>query len=963
MKKIISALLTLLMCISLVVPAAALDNSPETDPEEYSVLSDLTLKSRGSDSDIAATAAELTLDPAVKLSDELLQYTGYSRTLSDNPDVIPYEKNNCVYFVSKSKIYRFSPKTQKYVCVAQLPSVRMTDRYNAGDRLIYLESVWNGEKYNNYLTTFSFDNERFSEPIALPTDYTYSAVGTDGEGRYLLYATDSDKNKLVQLVSAQGDIISSSAAPNTIYSFLGIDKNSGNFYTLGYMNWVYYGYDHDVDVVYPGNLKDDVITFSNRSITMTGQMYFSDRYRQAEFVDGRYLVTDKTIYQNISIYDMKDFDMNGTSISVAHSALREKNGSFDSAEAIGTRTAYIGNDSFVINEGDSDLVEYSMINGEEICRLTADHPIFMLMKYNNSVIAIEKDDDGFYFQMIPWKSASTLIVTPKKPVIDTGATLKLKADTDAFAAQKYTWSSSDPKVVSINDEGEIFGRSGGTAVITVKTATGLSAEVEVTVNETRNLTQSPFRTKSFSQTTALNLSRNNYTTWASPMKSFISENADGTLSCVSSNNDAVYIDTYDVSTEKFISRKTVSAELPLFGGYYSSDKYNYLVFGADNLDCSDDVEVMRVVRYTKNWQKSGSIPIKAVNTYRPFDAGSLRMEEVNGKLYIYTCHEMYTTSDGLNHQANMIFVINEDTLTVEEKLYDVSYYTTDGYVSHSFNQFIKSDGKNIYRADHGDANPRGIIISKSDVDGSVADTKYTIPVTFNRSAQNYNYTGASVGGMELSTDNVLIAGNIDDNLTDSDTGRRIFVTVTDKSFQKMRNVWINDKPESGVTVNTPQMVKIADDQFLIMWEESEYNSTTHKRDYKTKLVTIDANGSLTSDIVTSNLRLSDCQPILCKDKTVRWYVSDGKTTTVNTVSPLCIEMKLIGDVNDDGAVDALDATLVQRIATRFSVPYTDEMMMRGDIDGDGELGIVDATFIQRFATRAAVPYPIGEYAV
>ena len=41
------------------------------------------------------------------------------------------------------------------------------------------------------------------------------------------------------------------------------------------------------------------------------------------------------------------------------------------------------------------------------------------------------------------------------------------------------------------------------------------------------------------------------------------------------------------------------------------------------------------------------------------EAGSLRMEEAGGKLYVYTCHEMYADSDGINHQANMLFTITD----------------------------------------------------------------------------------------------------------------------------------------------------------------------------------------------------------------------------------------------------------------------------------------------------------------
>jgi hypothetical protein len=69
---------------------------------------------------------------------------------------------------------------------------------------------------------------------------------------------------------------------------------------------------------------------------------------------------------------------------------------------------------------------------------------------------------------------------------------------------------------------------------------------------------------------------------------------------------------------------------------------------------------------------------------------------------------------------------------------------------------------------------------------------------------------------------------------------------------------------------------------------------------------------------------------------------------------------IVGDANGDGEVDSVDATIVQRAATKIQVPYSEEQLMCADIDGDGSLTIVDATFIQRYDSKIAVPYPVGE---
>ena len=54
-----------------------------------------------------------------------------------------------------------------------------------------------------------------------------------------------------------------------------------------------------------------------------------------------------------------------------------------------------------------------------------------------------------------------------------------------------------------------------------------------------------------------------------------------------------------------------------------------------------------------------------------------------------------------------------------------------------------------------------------------------------------------------------------------------------------------------------------------------------------------------------------------------------------------------GDVNRDGVIDIMDATLVQKKAADKAV-LDDEQIILGDVNGDGEVDIIDATLIQKF---------------
>lgn len=75
-------------------------------------------------------------------------------------------------------------------------------------------------------------------------------------------------------------------------------------------------------------------------------------------------------------------------------------------------------------------------------------------------------------------------------------------------------------------------------------------------------------------------------------------------------------------------------------------------------------------------------------------------------------HQMFRSSDGLNHQANLQLHLDIDSMTEIYSLYNVSNVGQHGYVSHSFDQYIQSDGEYVYTADLGDAYPRSVVVCK-----------------------------------------------------------------------------------------------------------------------------------------------------------------------------------------------------------------------------------------------------------
>ena len=72
------------------------------------------------------------------------------------------------------------------------------------------------------------------------------------------------------------------------------------------------------------------------------------------------------------------------------------------------------------------------------------------------------------------------------------------------------------------------------------------------------------------------------------------------------------------------------------------------------------------------------------------------------------------------------------------------------------------------------------------------------------------------------------------------------------------------------------------------------------------------------------------------------------------------EPYILGDADGNGEVDVVDAVKVLRITIFIDRDPDGSVERRADVNGDG-LDTVDATFIQRHATRIKTPYPIGEW--
>jgi hypothetical protein len=449
-----------------------------------------------------------------------------------------------------------------------------------------------------------------------------------------------------------------------------------------------------------------------------------------------------------------------------------------------------------------------------------------------------------------------------------------------------------------------------------------------------------------------NVNDQDYVQWSDTVKSYLTVCDNGNYMRVQSGaiKGKLLVEYYSSDFEP-LSTKLIDNELPVFGAFYDSGNNYYVLSGQENPKQNDSLEVFRITKYDKNWNKIKSCGLYGANTTVPFDAGSARMTHSGDHLLVRTCHEMYKSSDGNNHQSNVTIEVDMPSMTITDSytgIMNVDY----GYVSHSFNQFIKTDGNHIVALDHGDAHPRSAVLVKYNSDFTTGkffpryfeQVSNIDVVTYPEyTAGHYNYTGAAIGGFDVSSSSYIVAqSTVDLDYINTSETRNVYVSAVSKDLSTNKLNKITSYAEGTDSASAPQLVKINNNSFLLLWS----------RDTKVSCVKLNADGTVNGSIHTFEGSLSDCQPVIENGRAV-WYVYDKNNVTFNSLNLSNLDDIKTVDVKtghdyETKYASKTDGTVTQTCKScgyvnKFTVPTSTTVYWRTDLSNTSFSSVLSKT--------------------
>lgn len=379
-----------------------------------------------------------------------------------------------------------------------------------------------------------------------------------------------------------------------------------------------------------------------------------------------------------------------------------------------------------------------------------------------------------------------------------------------------------------------------------------------------------------------NIHEHNYNGTTKVSNSYMCTGTDGTVTRVENFGDVILIEKYN-SKYQIVMQGTVKFELSKFGGFYSGSAYNYILFGQDNPDQKKDKEVLRLVRYTKDWRRVDSASWYDCNTTTVFDGCNSSFCESNGYIYARFGHTTYKDGDGFKHQSVMALCYNNATGKIEADFNTVSGADW-GSIENIGATYMESNAGKISFVDHSLTKPYSVLLSayNNTIGKDVIKGGAKFLAKFGaRDALTTDIPEFTIGGISSSPQQYIVVGTTRP-FDGSSANMNVFIETVPKSSMTYGSVKVSYATGHayGVTdtAMTPYIVKINESLFAVLWEERKGYSDEGKVHY----MYIDGYGQRIGDTAVIDGCLSDCQPVVF-GKDIVWYTTNGNSVKIYSI--------------------------------------------------------------------------------
>ena len=195
----------------------------------------------------------------------------------------------------------------------------------------------------------------------------------------------------------------------------------------------------------------------------------------------------------------------------------------------------------------------------------------------------------------------------------------------------------------------------------------------------------------------------------------------------------------------------------------------------------------------------------------------------------------------------------------------------------------------------------------------------------------------------MSSSSYIVAqSTVDLDYINTSETRNVYVSAVSKDLSTNKLNKITSYAEGTASASAPQLVKINNNSFLLLWA----------RDTKVSCVKLNADGTVNGSIHTFEGSLSDCQPVIKNGRAV-WYVYDKNNVTFNSLNLSNLDDIKTVDVKtghdyETKYASKTDGTVTQTCKScgyvnKFTVPTSTTVYWRTDISNTSFSSVLSKT--------------------